>query len=181
MVLSDIEISAEIRAKRLRFDPPIDELSGRIDSSALDLQLHEELIILPEEPVPGVIIAPDAPGVSVMELLNSHGKPHSLLQGAYTLKPHHFIIGKTLENITLPDHLSARIEGKSTLARLGLSVHVTAPTVMAGFEGHLYLEMNNIGPFSIQLERGMKIAQLVLEHVGLPPSRGYQGRYQQQR
>ena len=81
----------------------------------------------------------------------------------------------------LPDHIAARIEGKSTLARFGLSVHVTAPTVIAGFEGNLYLEMNNIGPFPILLKKGMRIAQLILEQVGLPPSERYGGRYQQQR
>lgn len=180
MVLSNIEIQAEIDAKRLLFDPPIETGSGRIASSSVDLLLHEELIILPDKPNPAIVIVPDAVGSSVMEILKNNGEQRSLTNSAYTLQPHHFIIGKTLEHIVLPDHLAARIEGKSTLARLGMSVHITAPTVMAGFKGHLYLEMNNIGPFPIQLESGMKIAQLVLEHVGLPPTEGYTGRYQDQ-
>ena len=90
------------------------------------------------------------------------------------------IIGKTLESVKLPLHLAARIEGKSSLARLGLSVHITAPTVLAGFNGRLYLEMNNVGPFAIQLKAGMNIAQLILEHVGLPALGEYGGQFQKQ-
>ena len=180
MVLSDIEIRAEIDAKRLVFDPPISNFDGRIDSSAVDLLLHEDLVIL-DKNTSGVIIAPNKPDFGVMDILERHGRHHSLADSLYQLDPHRLIIGKTLENVTLPNHLAARIEGKSTLARLGLAVHVTAPTVIAGFAGNLYLEINNIGPFPIQLEKDMKIAQLILEHVGLPPSRGYLGRYQQQR
>ena len=179
MLLSDIEIRAEIAADRLVFNPPIDVFSRRIDSSAVDLLLHPDLII-PDQNAPGIIVDPNIPDFHVMDLLERHGTHHSLDDGVYQLAPNRLIIGKTLEHIKLPNHLAARIEGKSTLARLGLSVHVTAPTVIAGFEGNLYLEMNNIGPFPIQLEKEMKIAQLILERVGLPPTRGYTGRYQEQ-
>ena len=116
-----------------------------------------------------------------MDILRGNGTIHSLAKSSLQLQPHRLVIGKTLEYIVLPDHIAARIEGKSTLARFGLSVHVTAPTVIAGFEGNLYLEMNNIGPFPILLKKGMRIAQLILEQVGLPPSERYGGRYQQQR
>ena len=68
---------------------------------------------------------------------------------------------------------AARIEGKSSLARLGLSVHITAPTVLAAFRGRLYLEMYNVGPFILQLKPGMQIAQLIVERLGLPASQGY--------
>lgn len=182
MVLSDVEIKAEIQTKRLVFDPPIAiaDDDERIDSSAVDLLLHENLIVLPAERVPGVTIVPSDDDVRVMNLLERHGKHRSLTASPYRLEPYRLVIGKTLEHITLPNHLAARIEGKSSLARFGLSVHVTAPTVMAGFAGNLFLEMRNVGPFAIELSHGMKIAQLILEHVGLPPSRGYQGQFQQQ-
>ncbi len=181
MVLSNIEIQAEIDAQRLVFDPPIERGSDRIASSSLDLLLHEELIILPAKAQQGVVLVPDTLGSEVMDVLAKYGERRLLTEDApYQLQPHHFIIGKTREYITLPQHLAARIEGKSTLARLGVSVHITAPTVMAGFEGRLYLEINNIGPFPIQLQAGMKIAQLILEHVGLPPTEAYSGNYQRQ-
>ena len=181
MVLSDVEIKAEIAAERLVFDPPIAIDNQRIDSSAVDLLLHPDLILLPLQRVQGVTIVPTDDDVEVMNLLRRHGEHRSLSSAPYRLEPHRLIVGKTLEHITLPNHLAARIEGKSSLARFGLSVHVTAPTVIAGFTGNLYLEMNNVGPFAIELSQGMKIAQLILEHTGLPPSQGYRGQFQQQR
>ena len=180
MVLSNIEIWAEIEAGRLVFDPPIVE-RGRVDSSSVDLLLHSDLIALPPTD-PGVIINPSADAIDVTRLLGQHGEQFTMEPSApYQMKPNRLVIGKTLEVVTLPLHLAARIEGKSSLARLGLSVHVTAPTVLAGFNGRLILEMNNIGPFQIQLQPGMRIAQLILEHVGLPAQEGYSGRYQGQR
>lgn len=182
MVLSDIDIRAEIWARRLIFDPPIENLDERVDSSAVDLLLHEELILLPEQPVRGVTIVPSDEEVEVMHLLRMHGAPRNLAnEGPYRLEPHRLVIGKTLEHVDLPSHLAARIEGKSSLARFGLSVHITAPTVLAGFKGRLYLEMYNSGPFHIELSHGMKIAQLVLEQVSLPPLREHRGQFQHQR
>lgn len=180
MVLSNVEIKAEIAAERLVFDPPIAINDQRIDSSAVDLLLHPDLILLPLQRIQGVTIVPTDEEIEVMNLLSLHGEHRSLAASPYRLEPFRLIIGKTLEHITLPNHLAARIEGKSSLARFGLSVHVTAPTVIAGFAGNLFLEMRNVGPFAIELSQGMKIAQLILEHVGLPPSRGYQGQFQHQ-
>ena len=180
MVLSDIDIRAEINARRLVFDPPIEDLDERIDSSAVDLLLHEELILLPKQQVQGVTIVPSDEEVEVMKLLTTHGQHWSLTNSPYRFEPRRLIIGKTFEYVTLPSHLAARIEGKSSLGRFGLSVHVTAPTVMAGFKGRLYLEMYNWGPFPIELSQGMKIAQLVLEQVSLPPLREHTGQFQHQ-
>ncbi len=180
MVLSDIDIRAEIAARRLKFDPPIEDPDERSDSSAVDLLLHEELLVLPAKRIPGVTFVPSDEAVEVMSLLESHGKRKSLATAPYRLGPHQLVLGKTLEYVTLPSHLAARIEGKSSLARFGLSVHMTAPTVMAGFQGQLVLEMYNSGPFYIQLSHRMKIAQLILEPVSLPPLRDYSGQFQRQ-
>jgi dCTP deaminase len=98
-------------------------------------------------------------------------------------------LGWTLERIYLPhtSRLCARVEGKSSLGRMGLGVHVTAPTIHAGF-GHnkddddnhgapLRLEIWNIGPLPIVLVQGMRVCQLVLEEVREVPSAGYGGRF----
>lgn len=180
MVLSNVEIWAEIRSERLVFEPPIVE-EGRFDSSSVDLLLHERLLVLPDQ-VNDIPFDAQDDRNDVMRFLEAHGHYHYLnSNGPFTMPTNRLLIGWTRETITLPDHLAARIEGKSSLARAGLSVHVTAPTVLAGFSGRLVLEMNNIGPFSIVLHEGMPIAQLILEHVGLPPSEGYQGQYLGQR
>lgn len=178
MVLSDIEIETEINEKRLRFNPPIDDLDGRVDSSAVDLLLHEELWVVPENSE-GITVDPGA--IRIKEFLEKQSDRVSIAQGSYEFKPHQLVLGKTLEYVILPNHLAARIEGKSSLARFGLSVHFTAPTVMAGFEGHLVLEMYNSGPFTIKLSHRMKIAQLILESVSPPSRRGYSGQFQKQK
>ena len=177
MVLSNVEIQAEIAQKRLVFDPPITNPGDRIDSSTVDLLLHSDLILMPPSPVSGVTIVPSDDEVQVMQLLSNNGEHRSIGEHPYRMEPHRLVIGKTLEKVTLPNHLAAWIEGKSSLARFGLAVHITAPTVLAGFEGRLFLEMYNVGPFHIELAAGMKIAQLTLEHVGLPPSREYRGQF----
>ena len=182
MVLSDVEIWAEIAAERLVFNPPISERE-RVGSSSVDLLLHGDLVVLPAQTNPGDAkdIDPSAPGFNAMDIVRSMGEAKTISDDApYAMQPNQLVIGKTLEYIKLPAHIAARIEGKSSLARLGLSVHVTAPTVHAGFEGALYLEMNNIGPYGVILRKGMEIAQLILEHTGLPPSSSYEGRYRRQ-
>ena len=159
MVLSNIEIRAEIEAERLSFDPPI--LSdSRFDSSSVDLLLHEELIELETADSisqSGVLVDPTTNGgdrFNVMKLLGSHGEVKNLGENGSVLLPNRLVIGKTEEFISLPRHIAGRIEGKSTLARVGLAVHVTAPTVIAGFKGRLFLEIHNVGPFRIVLKKG---------------------------
>ena len=175
MPLSHIEIWAELEAGRLIIDPPLDPIN--VDSSAVDLLLAPELLVLPEK-LTGITVDPSA--IDVMKFLTAHSETVSIDKQPYKMDSNRMVIAKTLERITLPNHLSARIEGKSTLARLGLSVHLTAPTVLAGYTGTLYLEMKNLGPFSLHLHNRMKIAQLIVEHLGLPAKEAYRGRYQGQ-
>ena len=177
MVLSNVDIRKEIELGRLKFAPPIEE--ARIGSSSIDLLLHEDLTILPEGPVTGPMFAP-GPGADVMQFVRNQGCAKCIASGTYDLAPHRLIIGRTVEQMYLPDYLAARVEGKSSLARLGLSVHMTAPTVMAGFRGYLALEIYNVGPFKVQLTHKMEIAQLILERLETPPDQGYSGQYQNQ-
>ena len=180
MPLSNIEISAELDAKRLVIDPPVSK--DQIGPSSVDLRLHPDLIILPSrEQSVRISVDPTEPEFDVMELIGKLGHPRTLSPGeSYRFAPGQFLIGKTLEHIELPNHLSARIEGKSTLARLGLTVHMTAPTVQAGFRGRLVLEMFNYGSVTVILKSEMPISQLILEHLGLPSTEGYHGHYSDQ-
>ncbi len=183
MALSNLEIMAEIFANRVVFDPPIptDGPANRISSSSVDLLLHETLMVLPTGPIPGLVVDPSDPDTDVMAILTQQAEFITLTDHQpFHMPRNRLIIGKTLEYVKLPPHIAARIEGKSSLARLGLSVHVTDPTVHAGFEGRLYLEMNNIGPFNLALRKEMPIAQLILEHTGLPPIDPYAGQYHRQ-
>jgi dCTP deaminase len=107
----------------------------------------------------------------------------------YELLPGRFVLGWTAERIQLPhrSRLAARVEGKSSMARLGLGIHVTAPTIHAGFgikegdsshEGSaLQLEIWNVGTLSIILDPGIPICQLIFEEVHGTPEKGYAGRF----
>ena len=107
----------------------------------------------------------------------------------YVFKSHTFLLGWTIEKIQLPHRarLAARVEGKSSLARLGIGVHVTAPTIHAGFGykkddadypgSPLQLEMWNVGPLDVKLVEGMSICQLIFETVDGTPEKGYEGKF----
>jgi len=87
------------------------------------------------------------------------------------------LLAWTRESVDLPirSKLSARVEGKSSLARLGLAVHVTAPTIHAGFKGQIQLEIINHGAKEIILRPGMRICQLIIEATLGTPEKGYSG------
>jgi dCTP deaminase len=178
VILSDREIMAAIArgAISIKGCPPAD--SPRWSSTSLDLTLDAE--IRPWEPIDSVgednTINPAKEGFDSNALASKHTKTHDCTNG-FILKPAKFILGWTLEKIKLPhtSRIAARVEGKSSLARIGLGVHVTAPTIHAGFgynplkpkyEGSpIRLEIWNIGPLEIKLCKGTAICQLIFEEV----------------
>ena len=97
----------------------------------------------------------------------------------HLLPPKRLVLAWTNEYVDLKSHarIAARVEGKSSLARLGLAVHVTAPTIHAGFNGRIRLEIVNHGPVPIRLRQGMRLCQLIFEQTLGTPERGYQGRF----
>jgi dCTP deaminase len=136
----------------------------------VDLTLGSDLVI----PLPGTYAFDLIQSASLSPFLSRNSKRIRLDEDtSYILERHTFILAQTHEWVGLPiEHaentescLAARIEGKSSRARVGLLVHFTAPTVHPGFEGHLTLEMINLGPTSIVLRPGMPIAQLIVEEV----------------
>ena len=176
MILSNTEVEEELNAQRLAIDPYPEK---RIGPSSVDLLLHPSLRILPSpDEVRGISITP--PQVDVMTLLSQQREHRLDRDGPFKMTHGQVVIGKTLETIELPTDIAGRVEGKSSLARLGLAVHITAPTIQAGFRGTLVLEMYNAGPWTLELTDGMEIAQAVFEPLGKPPGSGYQGRFQDQ-
>jgi dCTP deaminase len=97
----------------------------------------------------------------------------------YMFRPGNLVLAWTREYIKLEPYarLAARVEGKSSLARLGISVHITAPTIHAGFDGQIRLEMVNHGKVPVRLRIGMRICQLIFEQTLGTPVRGYKGRF----
>jgi dCTP deaminase len=142
----------------------------------------------------GVVAAvnPASPDFNYAKIAEKHTEILSIPAGGFDLKSGEFVLAWTVEKIKLPhrSRIAARVEGKSSLARLGIGIHVTAPTIHAGFgydpdepkkDGNpIQLEIWNIGCLTIRLTRGMKICQLILEEVHGTPEKGYSGMFMTQ-
>ena len=181
MILSDVEIKEALRRKAIIITP----LPGdtQFTTSALDLFLGEEVLelksaaALAEEEPQGVerTLVIDPGQVDVRNLLQKYAKPVPReADGSFILHPNRFTLGITREFVELPrrSKIAARVEGRSTLARLGLVVHLTAPTIHAGFAGNIVLEMYNFGNYPLRLRPGrLAICQLIFERLGQVPGK----------
>ena len=99
----------------------------------------------------------------------------------FILHPGEFVLGSTLERVAIPDDLVARLEGKSSLGRLGLLIHSTAGYIDPGWDGHITLELSNVARLPITIYAGMRIGQLSFQQLTTPVDQPYQGKYQGQR
>src|SRR5262245_275221 len=165
MILSDREIKLALARKHIQITPL--PAADTISSTSVDLTLDRELSYwTPEKGNPPgaspLIVRPHQAGFDVLQLLQDHGERVIIPPEGFVLQPRAFVLGWTAERIRLPpsSRLAARVEGKSSLARLGLGVHVTAPTIHAGFgytgrRNHagtrIRLEIWNFGPLHILL------------------------------
>ncbi len=178
MILSNVEIHRALDEKRLIIDPePLPRESGTTAKSpyqttAVDLRLGDEISFFKD----GLALDINLNRGSFIKLFNLNSEARKIsVDSPYTLRPNKFVLGRTLECVTLPlmptgqISLAARVEGKSSYARCGLLVHFTAPTIHAGFSGTITLELINLGPYNITLHSGAPICQLILEEiVGVP-------------
>jgi dCTP deaminase len=173
MILSNQELHKAIDEGRLLIDPepqprtPSLGVDCPYDTHSVNLKLGDEILV-PKESKYCIDLSKAG---SLPEAIKANSDTFNITtEQPFHLKPHRFILAGTLEKISLPmttgrPYLAARIEGKSSRARLGLIVHCTAPTVHPGFSGKLTLEMVNFGPTDIILKPQMYIAQLIVEQV----------------
>ena len=179
MILSDREIQMEIHAGNLVFDPPVTD--DDLATTAVDLHMGGSVGLF-KEPLPGVSMVIDLSDKRAAQLIDPRQEGslvswQDIPDRGYPLNPGEFILSYTRERVTLPSHLAARVEGRSTLARFGIAIHSTAPTVHATFSGALTLEISNHGPHSCLMVPGMKVCQLIIERVTVPPSGVLQSRW----
>ena len=189
MILSDREIRAALARNALKITSTPSEAAW--SSTAVDLSLAKELVLLRKPNVAGVPthVSPADPNYRFDELIKGYGQQIQIAPDGYIFKSGTFLLAWTVEKIQLPHQarLAACVEGKSSLARLGIGVHVTAPTIHAGFGykkgddrypgSPLQLEMWNCGPLDVKLGEGMPICQLIFELVDGTPEKGYEGRF----
>jgi dCTP deaminase len=160
-------------------------IAVRYSSTSVDLTLAKQFRVWDFDQIEknrGEVVEP-GPKFKYAEFRDKYTKRKILTNKGYVLEPNAFVLAWTHETIDLPNHsrIAARVEGKSSLARLGLAVHVTAPTIHAGFEGPLQLELCNHGMFSIRLTPGMPICQSVFEMTLGTPEKGYSGLFFRQK
>ena len=178
MVLSNNDIKAEISRGGLKFEPNID--LGQMSPSSIDLRLGDTFTV-PRVPPAGVSIHIDPMITSPEDALRKYSDIVKVGRGEkFALEPGAFVLGYTLERVELSNYLAARVEGRSSIARWGISIHQTAPTVQAGFSGQLRLEIANLGPYTILLEPGMPFCQLIVERLSSPASSARESRWQGQ-
>lgn len=163
MVLSDRTIKEEIAKGRIVVDP-LGE--GCIQPASVDVHLGDKLLVFRTWHYPFYIdVKQNLEGLNEMIQIEE--------ERPFFLQPGEFILGSTVENITLPDDIVGRLEGKSSLGRIGLLIHSTAGYVDPGWQGHLTLELSNVAKLPMTLYRGMKIGQLSFLRLTSPCDRPY--------
>jgi len=162
LVLSDRSIHEMLAAGRLSIEPLADDA---IQPSSVDLRLDRVFRVFRKTERPHIDVR--EPCEECTELIEiEEGKP-------FFIHPGEFVLANTLEKITLPDDLVARLDGRSSLGRLGLLVHATAGYVDPGWSGKLTLELSNAAVLPIALYSGMKVCQLSFLRLSTPVDRPY--------
>ncbi|CAN5520933.1 dCTP deaminase [soil metagenome] len=162
MVLSDKSIREELDGGGIVIEP-IGE--GAMQPSSVDLRVDRYFRVFRNDTTP--YIDPKRPQEDLTELVEVDD------DGSFILHPGEFVLGSTLERVALGDDLVARLEGKSSLGRLGLLIHSTAGFVDAGWDGHLTLELSNVANLPIAIYPGMKIGQISFLRMTSPAELPY--------
>lgn len=162
VLLSDRDIRAEIKSGRLGVDPFDDSL---VQPSSVDVRLDNLFRVFNNTRYTHIDPAQRQDDLTTL-VEPKEGEP-------FVLHPGEFVLGATLERCTLPDDLAGRLEGKSSLGRLGLLTHSTAGFIDPGFSGHITLELSNVANLPITLWPGMKIGQLCLLRLTSPAQHPY--------
>ncbi|HET7326087.1 MAG TPA: dCTP deaminase [Nocardioidaceae bacterium] len=175
MLLSDRDIRAEADAGHVRLDP-YDE--AMVQPSSVDVRLDRFFRVFENHRYPHIDPAADQPDLTRL-IEPERGEP-------FILHPSEFVLASTYEVVSLADDIAARLEGKSSLGRLGLLTHSTAGFIDPGFSGHVTLELSNVATLPIKLWPGMKIGQLCFFRLSSPAEHPYGSarhgsRYQDQR
>ena len=162
MLLSDRDIRAEVDARRIGLDPWNPEM---VQPSSVDVRLDRYFRLFDNHKYPFIDPADDQPDLTHLIEVDPNE--------AFILHPGEFALGATFEQVSLPDDVAARLEGKSSLGRLGLLTHSTAGFIDPGFSGHVTLELSNVATLPIKLWPGMKIGQLCFFQLSSPAEHPY--------
>ncbi len=175
MIYCDHHISKAIREGKIVIDPPPEQ--RQYDSSSVNLRVGDDFRIWKESlEVAGTTHTIDIDKIDLAQIIDFTEPLVPDSEGFVVIKPRGFVLVRTLEFIQLPrkSRLAARVEGRSKPARLGMTAHITAPTIHAGFAGKITLEILNHGPFHLRLRPNeSQVCQLIIEQIsGIPQKEG---------
>lgn len=166
MVLSDRTIREQITAGRLVVDP-FDE--ALLQASSLDVRIDDTFRVFHNNRRPLIDVREPTDDLTELVAIEPGGR--------FILHPGEFVLGSTVERVAIPDDLVARLEGKSSLGRLGLLIHSTAGYIDPGFAGTITLELSNVARLPIAIYPGMPIGQISFLQMTTPVDRPYSGKY----
>ena len=157
MILPDHEIRKRLEEGSLKVEP-LDNPKVQIQAAWIDLRLGTEFKVFKHTKEPFIDSAKP----------KEYTEPVTIDASGFTVHPHEFILGITKERIKIPNDLAAYVDGRSSLGRLGVTAHITAGWIDPGFEGHLVLEISNLGKMPVTLYPNIRIAKLVLFKLSSP-------------
>ncbi|WP_405266882.1 dCTP deaminase [Methanobrevibacter sp.] len=159
-ILSDKTIKEYLKEGKIGFEPLLDE--KQIQPSSVDMRLGDEFKVFKVIRKPYIDPKDEEEVASYMESTTVEDGD------AFIIHPNEFALATTLEYVKIPDDLVARVEGRSSMGRLGVTMHVTAGFIDPGFEGKITLEISNIGAMPVALYPGQRVCQIVFETMTTP-------------
>ena len=170
MVLSDVDLELALQSGEIEIEPAPD-LASQLGACSLDLRLGSEFRVF--ERARTAFIDPreeiDWDAFTRVETVREGER--------FIMHPQELVLASTIERVTLAANILGRLEGRSSLGRLGIIVHGTAPLFFPGFSGCAVMELGNIGPMPVALYPGMRICAFTFERLSSPSSRPYKGKY----
>ncbi len=167
MILSDRDIKKYIKDGKIKIEP-LPNFTDALGPNSLDLRLGNKFRVFNHSTI--AVIDPRQKSESITTEVTVIGN------NPFILHPQEFVLAVTYEHITLPDDICARLEGRSSLGRLGIVIHSTAGSINAGFKGTLTLELANMGRIPVKLYPGMRICALSFEQLTTPSENPYHKR-----
>lgn len=166
VILSDRDIRARLAKGDLKIDTLLDpEL--QIQPASVDLRLSSSFVVYQLPHVPCI----DA---RHPETVQKFTEAIEIADGeGFIMQPGEFALGSTMESVTIPDDMVARVEGRSSIGRLAIVVHATAGFIDPGFQGQITLELSNLGRTAVKLYPGMRISQVVFHEMKSAAERPY--------
>jgi dCTP deaminase len=169
MILSDVDIRRYIESGLIKIEPALD-LETQLGPCSVDLRLGSEFKVFEYSRWPYIDVRqPFDPE----EIMRTVVVPED---GVFIMQPGELVLATTIESITLPNNLLGRLEGRSSLGRLGIIVHGTAPRFDPGWSGRAVMELGNIGRIPVGLRPGMRICSMTFEELSSPAERPYGSR-----